>query len=192
MRKGTIWVWAFICGISLCTDVQFSTAESFTAIETGGTLERARLANLVQDAGTLSIEAGVVFRSGDVKPVARTEFILSNKSFASFLREYQISKGQDSTASDQVYLMMFAMDLGALNDGGLTEKGRTQFAEKVEGLKKCVLASAVSDFSGKATFSPLAPGTYYLIGWTKMGRVSVVWDVKAELKPGPNTIAGPK
>lgn len=166
MRKGMIWVCAFICGISLYTVVQFSTAttreKSPATMETGGTLGWAEPRISDQTTCTLSIEAGVIFKSGDVKPVARTEFYLSNKSFASVLRELEKSRGTEKKEdeTDSSVLLGFALSVDLIHDGGLTDKGIAGFNEDVATLKKHVLASTISDFSGKATFKPLAPGTY--------------------------------
>lgn len=41
--------------------------------------------------GTVLIEAAIVLKSGDVKPIARTEFVLLNKSFEDILTEMRIS-----------------------------------------------------------------------------------------------------
>ncbi len=45
-----------------------------------------------------------------------------------------------------------------------------------------------TDATGKATFPGVAPGTYYLMGSLFTGGQMLLWDIKVELRGGPNTI----
>jgi hypothetical protein len=134
----------------------------------------------VRADSVLSIETGLVFKSGEVVPVARTRFFLTFKNIADILRE--IDQATDTT--DSIELGVFNMML----DLGLTEKGKADREEKINLINMCEVVSSITDFGGKAVFPPVAPGIYYLVGWTKIRNTRVLWHVKMNLKPGSNTI----
>jgi hypothetical protein len=46
-----------------------------------------------------------------------------------------------------------------------------------------------ADAAGKATFSGVAPGPYYLMGATFTNGQMLEWNIKVELRAGANTIA---
>ena len=44
------------------------------------------------------------------------------------------------------------------------------------------------DASGKATFSAVPPGTYYVFGSTRYGNGHLLWDVRVDIAPGTQTL----
>ena len=135
---------------------------------------------------TLSIEAALIYRSGDVKPVARTEFKLLDKSLSSILREAGLQP--DSRISS---LMGGSSDDKLLNtySWAVTMSGLDDFATRAsEAIKSHVIQTVVTDFTGKAAFSPVKPGTYYIVGTIRPPNSHVTWNVETDLKPGESKV----
>ena len=129
----------------------------------------------------LSLEAGLVFKSGDIKPVARTEFHLLDKSLAEILREagVQPSSGQDNSDRSIIFAYGLAAKYG--ND--------SKFPAGVqEAIKKHVVQSATSDFTGKAKFSAAPQGSYFVFGFATTPKGFVIWNVKVELNSTESSV----
>jgi hypothetical protein len=127
--------------------------------------------------GTLSIEAGLVFKSGDVKPVARVEFYLLNKDLNSVLEEANI---QSESGMNLVSTLALALSYPNFHQDTV-EKAITS-------IKFHSVSSAITDFQGKATFRPVKTGNYYLYGFAKAGNSKVLWNLNVSLKNGQNSI----
>ena len=52
-----------------------------------------------------------------------------------------------------------------------------------------ILQTITTDFGGKASFQPVATGTYYLMGVTETPSGGwAVWNLRVDLKPGQNSV----
>jgi hypothetical protein len=120
---------------------------------------------------TLAIEAGLIFKSGDVKPVARATFYLLDADAETILREAAFS--HDATGSSMAVIISMILGL----DDPKYNAVKATFA-------KHVVAQQVTDFGGKAKFSSLQPGVRFLFGQYSVGRTSAVWYQTVDLKPG--------
>lgn len=155
--------------------------------------------NLNQQA-TVSIEAALVFKSGDVKPVARTEFMLLDKNFETILQESDFTselpedlKGKISKISP---LKAFALLANATEKAASysvpTSTGKDEFRlalmKATAAVKPHTLYSTTTDFQGKAEFKEVKAGEYYLFGYSNAGATVVVWNLKTEVKSGQNKI----
>src|SRR5688500_7274557 len=99
----------------------------------------------------LSIETGLVFKSGDVKPLARTEFHILDDSLANILRNAGLkppkSYGETGEA-DRDYVSAFAFASKYSSDPTYQEF----YPRAIEALKPHIVQSVTTDFSGKARF----------------------------------------
>lgn len=138
---------------------------------------------------TLSFDTGIVFRSGDVKPVARTKFYLLDNSLVQILYGMKDGEGQTATNPRSIYVnYVFGIELGSTMESFLIT-----YNNIVTLLNPHIIQSVTTDFGGKATFKQVPPGRYYVLGYTKvgsqvMGKGSIVWDVKVDLSPGNNSL----
>ena len=138
----------------------------------------------------ISIEAGLVYQSGDVKPVARTTFYLLDMDFGQALFEAGLKSPADArpttTRTDQEQLV---------NSFGMISLGLADLSANYSFLKageKCLASHLVkdvtTDFAGKASFEPVKPGIYYLVGLVKTRKAFAIWNLKVDAKPGPVTL----
>jgi hypothetical protein len=158
--------------------------------------------NMKQE-GSLSIEAALVFKSGDVKPVARTEFFLLNKDFDAILQESnfasELPPNLKEPTSKISRIQAFSMFVRTTKEA---ERTQDDSAERTKGLDAVELAVAkaltatrphivyttTTDFQGKAQFTEVKAGEYYLFGYTKVGKTVVVWNLKTVVKSSQNSV----
>ena len=123
----------------------------------------------------LSLEAGLVFQSGDIKPVARTEFHLLDASLTQILRDAGVQpRPGDRDTSDR----------GIVFSYGLARKFGTDqnFPAGVqEAVNKHIVATTTTGFDGKAKFNAVPQGTYYVFAMASTPKGFVIWNVKVEL-----------
>jgi hypothetical protein len=157
-------------------------AEDSTVTETQGATQPK-----VKPNSVLSIETGLVFKSGDVKPLARTEFHILDESLANILRNAGLkppkSYGETGEA-DRDYVSAFAF-ASKYNSNPTYQEF---YPRAIEALKPHIVQSVTTDFSGKAKFAPVAAGTYYIMGLGSTPRGFVIWNLKIDLKAGENPV----
>jgi hypothetical protein len=133
---------------------------------------------------SLSVEAGVLLRNGDLKRVARTPLMLLNEDFgAALLRAYP--KGKRSVyLQGQVYLATKKFQ----EVGGKVGKEQAAAVLQInEFIKAHTVATAITDFDGKATI-PAPPGDYFLFGVFEIGDEAAIWNVPVQLQDGNKSV----
>ncbi len=157
--------------------------------------------------GTVSIEAALVYKSGDVKPVARTEFMLLDKSLEEILKESGFVSSINEVVSNNnkgavqigniplVSLFGVILQTSEDKDRGVNEEQRkirkdlrTALQTALAGVPKHTVYSTKTDFQGKAEIQNVKPGEYYLFGTTEPGVNARVWNVKTLVKEGQNSV----
>lgn len=134
---------------------------------------------------TLSIEAGLIYESGDVKPVARTQFYLLDEDLRVILRPFH----EDVPRVGSLSILMEDFRLTASDTSvkpEYREKAKTKYDAIKSAIDSHIMAITTTDFSGKATLESLAPGTRFIYGEFHVGRERVAWNVEVELKAGAN------
>lgn len=124
--------------------------------------------------GKLSVEAGVVFKNGDTKPVARTIFYL--------LDENVLGAKYDSCAKDPLCLGSFIANVRAHEQ--LDRDTGRPFTSLEDQLAPHVVATATTSFDGRAVFEPLSPGKRFLYGAFRVGDQYIAWNVEVEIVSG--------
>lgn len=145
-----------------------------------GTTTSARTS--VRANSVVSIETGLVFKSGDVKPLARTTFHLLDESLPTILRNAGLKPARDygEGESDRDYVSSFAFASKYPDQSPYTEF----YPKALEALKPHVVQTVTTDFAGKAKFSPVAAGTYYILGVGSTPKGFVIWNLKIDAKSG--------
>ena len=153
-----------------------------------------------KDKGTLSIETGLVFKSGDSKPVSRTTFYLLDNRFPQILIDGSIKNAegeiiQDKTNAYVSFVLGSSMKINSRTDQPLY----LDFYDRAWSLiKPHVLQSVVTGFDGKAVFKPMPTGHYYIMGYYEVSKSKVFWDVEVNISSGDNHLtldqnnSGPK
>ena len=130
--------------------------------------------------GSLSVEAGLIYKSGDVKPVARVEFYLLDDDLENILKEAGV---KDSTLSGIPRVKNFAF-LHSLN----RSYGVDRKIEGEDAIKQHIVAQMTTDFSGKGEFQNVKTGKYYLMGIGGTGKQVVLWNLPIDIKSGSQSI----
>lgn len=139
-------------------------------------------------AASLSVEAGLIYKSGDVKPAARVKLYLLDDDLGSILHAANIPLPKSFGASEKspqqqmIYVYAFAVKFRDLPEFAAF------YDKAAKEIEKHAIASNSTDFSGKAAFESLPPKTYYLMGGSQAGQSVVVWNLKIELKNGKNSV----
>lgn len=136
------------------------------------------------ESGSLAIEAGLILRSADVKPVARVEFSLLNRDLETILAQsdYMLELPKDmkkifanmiqKTSEKHVGVLTMLVKKSG-NDEVKNLELLTQFkysiARAVTATKPFVVQSVTTNFQGKARLSNIPAGTYYLFGYSNVG-----------------------
>lgn len=137
--------------------------------------------------GIVLIETGLVFKSGDVKPLARTEFHLLDDSLANILRNAGLKPVKDygsEDESDRSYVSSFAF----ATKYGAVSRGDDFYPRALEALKPHTVQSITTDFSGKAKFPAVPAGTYYILGIGSTPKGFVIWNLKVDIKAGETSV----
>jgi hypothetical protein len=129
----------------------------------------------------LSIEAGVLLRSGDIKRVARTPVVLLNADFGEKLLQVR-PKGLRNVQ------LQAAAYLASKRYLEMARKPLTSDVLQMDDfLNASTVATAVTDFDGKATIS-VPPGEYFVFSVFELADKYIVWSVPVHLKAGTNAI----
>jgi hypothetical protein len=158
-------------------------------------------------AGKIDLEAGLIFKSGDIKPVGRTTFyLLKDNAEKIFLtQEYLDTYNRDMAAfwskmiGDNPRLQALqrdkqidkTLDKWSLYEAVLDMDGRMapNFAVAVKnGLDAAAVVATTTGFDGKATFDNVPVGNYHIFGYYKVGENTTYWNLPITVKPGDNKI----
>lgn len=154
------------------------------------------------EAGALALEAGLILRSADVKPVARTDFFLLNRNLEIILEQsdYMAELPKDTKKVLDSMLTTSQKHVGVLTmlvkfsgdderkDVEVLTRFRYSIGRAVAATRPFAVRSATTDFQGKARFIDVPPGSYYLFGYSNVGSSGAVWNVKIDIQPGENSV----
>lgn len=136
-------------------------------------------------SATLSIEAALIYQSGDVKPAARTAFYLLDESPLDILTAAKVQPVQGVGDSNPQTRILF--NLARLQSARCDDCPR--FAADVQkAIAPHTVKAIATGFDGKGVFDSVKPGTYHLYGSWSVGENSVLWISKIELKVGATNI----
>lgn len=150
--------------------------------------ERTAPAEPAKENGVLSLEAGLVYRSGDVKPVARTEFHLLDQDLVKILEDAGVKPKEGSLLARTAAQgnMNFAFALAAKYNS--LPDNQPFYLAAMEAIKPHILKTVTTDFSGKANFEAVPAGTYHLMGLASTPRGFAFWSMPVEIKAGQTSI----
>lgn len=137
-------------------------------------------------SSTLALEAKLRLEAEDVRPVARTTFYLLDDSLPKILRDAGVKLPRNISPSDASYVREFGQ-----NSEYTGSREGIQFIDNaMTALKPHIIQSIKTDSSGKAKFSPVPVGTYYVMGTAHLPMVCcfAVWNLKVELKSARSSV----
>lgn len=145
---------------------------------------------------SLSIEAAVIYESGDVKPVARTKFLILDEDLNTILKPFP-RLGNNWEKAEPVTAFWLGIELEGMRayaidyyragePHSMTEARAAEVKAEVEEIQKTIAAHTVAfvttDFNGKATFEGLALGKRFIYGRFKAGSNQLSWHMPIEVK----------
>ena len=137
-------------------------------------------------SSTLALEAKLRLESEGVRPVARTMFYLLDDSLPKILGDAGVKLPRDISPSDASYVREFGQ-----NSEYTGSREDIQFIDNaMTALKPHIIQSIKTDSAGKAKFSPVPVGTYYVMGTAHVPMVCcfAVWNLKIELKSPQSSV----
>jgi hypothetical protein len=135
----------------------------------------ARTSGAATGNAVLSVASGFPVQAGSANPFTGHTFVLLRENFDSVLT----TAGFPVPSGMQPFK---AMILSCNQHSPDCQKASASIgAQTVSGVKL--------DATGKATFSGVAPGTYYLTGSALAGGQPLMWNFKVDLKPGANSVS---
>lgn len=133
--------------------------------------------------GTVSVEAALVYRSGDVKPVARTIFYLLDEDLAKILRNAGLKTvGLSASRGDTDYLLLFTYGLAMTYPSNSDYVNFYPLAR--DAVQSHLKYKATTDFKGQAQFEDVKPGSYFVYGVTETVKGFALWNLPVEVKSG--------
>jgi hypothetical protein len=138
--------------------------------------------------GNLQLEAGLLFESGDVKPVGRATFYLLKENAEKLLltQEHlnifnQEARYKEKSVADWgMYSAVIS-----LSSDGITPITTTALKKAIN---DATIASETTGFDGKTTFTNIPTGDYYLFGTYRLNNSSTYWNLPVSIKAGANKI----
>lgn len=135
---------------------------------------------------SLSIEAALIYRSGDVKPVARVEFIVLDESLATILSNSGIAQPQDISIITRDKSTQLVITFGK---AALGAPGHERFlTQAISAIKPHIVGAETTGFDGKAEIKALPSKPCYVVAAARAGRGWLIWNLKVQLKPGANKL----
>lgn len=136
---------------------------------------------VVPKRATLSIETGIIYRTGEVVPVARTTFYLLDDDVLTIAKNGGVQPRPDTAR------IFKNIDDALLSDIGYSLAGQHQYlyadfaASFLRVLEPHIITKFTTDFSGKATVPDLEMKQYYLFGAGATRRSNALWNLKIDL-----------
>lgn len=136
---------------------------------------------LAPKKATLSIETGIIYRTGEVVPVARTTFYLLDDDVLT------IAKSGGIQPKPETARIFKNTDEALLSDIGYALAGQHQMlyadfaASFLKVLDPHIVVKFTTDFSGKAAVPDLEVKQYYLFGAGTTRRSNALWNMKIDL-----------
>ncbi|MDQ3179764.1 MAG: hypothetical protein M3Q33_04515 [Acidobacteriota bacterium] len=129
------------------------------------------------DKSSVSLEAKIATKSGNVQSVKNEEFYLLDESLESILSDADLSDetGQSTTTA-------FGMSIVFPDKYDETRK------KALGAIKRHIKYNVRTDSSGKAEMKSVKPGSYYLFAITKSGNGFAVWNSSVSIVPGQNVL----
>lgn len=136
--------------------------------------------------GTLSVEAGLVFKAGDVKPVARTQFYLLDDSLETILKNAKVEPFVEQLSVLQNYAVG---QYAKKNFSATTPENTKAIILKTENaIKPHIVSTMTTDFNGKGVFPTVKSGKYYLMGVGEAGKQTVIWDMPVNIQSSSQSV----
>lgn len=175
--------------VVLSSDGTWKYASESTRAADATTVKTKTPAVASNKKGNIDLEAGLVFNSGDVKPVGRVTFYLFREDGKKVLltQEHFDAYSQDTAR----FGLPNSFDKWSLYEAVLYMDGRvapTFALAAKKAIDTAAINQATTGFDGKASFSDVPVGDYFLFGYYSFGKQTTYWNIPLSVKQGTNKI----
>jgi hypothetical protein len=122
----------------------------------------------------LSVASGFPAQAGVTNPLAGRPYLLLRDNVAAVLAKSGVPIPAGVLPQEAVM--------------AACEKQKPECQKYLAAISADAASGLRSDANGKATLPGVPPGTYYLTASTKIGSLNLYWNIKLDLKAGPNTL----
>ncbi len=148
--------------------------------EYAATSERQSTPPIIE-LGSVVIEAALVYRSGDVKPVARSQIFLLDADLVRILRgaglkPVGLTASRGDTDDNLLFTFCMAMRFPSNNDF------LSFYPAAVEAVKAHVKYVDSTDFSGHVTFEKIKPGSYFIYSLAETPKGFALWNLPVDVQ----------
>jgi len=123
---------------------------------------------------SLEIEGAIIFKNGDIVPIARSPIALLNESAVTLIKNAGIKEYNGKTSDFDILTAFVFANI----------RGNAVVNDIANSIKAHVIYNTETDFNGKASFTKLTPGKYYLFAATEARKSQAIWNLLIEIKAG--------
>jgi hypothetical protein len=127
--------------------------------------------------GVVNLEVGLDYQLEGVNPVVGQEFYIVDTDLN------QIIGGSKEDSQKEATKRLWV--LTTFVDGSWGSAAEKQRADLTRSISAHTAAKGKTDLKGDVTFAPIAPGVYYVVGWsTTRDDQLVIWNYRVEVRSG--------
>jgi hypothetical protein len=180
-----------VSALILCLLITFTASTSFgQKARPRSNAPKPKTATKAVAKGNIQLEAGLIYKNGDSKPVARVKVYLIKEDLKNtFLTQEHLDMYNEWATSP-------GSKINSLDDWSLYGAvinweqvvNPTLNAVLKESLAKITITSETTGFDGKATFTNIPTGNYFLFAFYRPNTQGSLWNVPISVRPGINKI----
>ncbi|HRH44674.1 MAG TPA: hypothetical protein PKY82_23760 [Pyrinomonadaceae bacterium] len=134
----------------------------------------------VSETNNLSVEAAIIYRSGEVVPIARTTFYLIDDDVITIFKNAGITPTPTTSRIQKDYTQAILSDIGFSAKYGTLPEYQTFIAKWTEAIKPHIKFTFETDFNGKASVPNIPLGNYYLFAISSTRQSGIVWNMPVD------------
>jgi hypothetical protein len=137
---------------------------------------------------SLNVEAAIIYRSGEVVPVARTTFYFLDDDVVTILKSAGVQPTSMTGRTYSDYGKAIMSDIGFSARYGSLPEYQSFSIKLAEAIKSHVKYTFQTDFSGKANLADIPMGKFYLFGIGSTRQSGVVWNLPIDTSIGGSLV----
>jgi hypothetical protein len=175
--------------LTLCLLITFTASISFgQKARPRSNAAKPKTATKAVAKGNLELEAGLIFNSGDVKPVGRATFYVLKENAEKVILTQEMLNifNQESTYGKKDSLDKWSLYGAILYMDGRYTPNYAIAAKKA--LDTASVSSGTTGFDGKVTIPNIPIGNYFIFGYYTVGKQTTYWNTPVSIKAGANKL----
>lgn len=138
---------------------------------------QAQVTDPPEEGGTVSLDARIADKKGNISPVEDEKFYLLDKDLETILREARLQPIQNQTLVNSFGLSVIYPDR------------YKEFNQKaLKAINDHIKYETLTNDEGRAEMRDVEPKSYYLFGIHKVGNGFAIWSSQVTIRPGQNKL----